>query len=134
MQWRLRPAIILEWLDLGADAALQRTGGFAVCGISVPGGQIGLTRQDVVWFLLSEDALVQEVDDDLVILNLATEQYHALNSTARRFFELCRSSGSREEAVSRIAAEFGIDLVIAAQDLDALLAGLEQRGVLRSGQ
>jgi hypothetical protein len=102
--------------------------------MGAPGRAIGLKRQDVVWFLLSEDALVQEVDDDLVILNLATEQYHALNSTARRFFEFCRSSGSREEAVSRIAKEFGIDPAIAAQDLDGLLAGLEQRGVLRSRQ
>lgn len=86
-----------------------------------------------MWFSLNEDALIQELDDELIILNLATEQYHALNATARRFFELARSSDSRDVALDRIVAEFAIDPTVAAEDLDALINGLETRGVICLG-
>lgn len=83
-----------------------------------------------MWFMISDEVLIQPVDDDLVILNLATEQYHALNSTARVFLEICRSSNSRSDAISKILSAFEIGREEAEQDLEVFIGHLEKRGIL----
>lgn len=83
----------------------------------------------MTWFVLSDDVLVQEVDDELVVLNLATEQYFALNLTARTLFDWCRQSGSAREVVLRMVDEYAIDEATARVDLETFLAGLVKRGL-----
>jgi hypothetical protein len=81
----------------------------------------------MTWFVLSDDVLVQEVDDELVVLNLATEQYFALNATARALFEWCRQLGSAAEVVSRMVDAYAIDEATARADLENFLAGMVER-------
>jgi hypothetical protein len=82
------------------------------------------------WLTIPEDVLIQEVGDELVLLNLRTEQYYGLNVSARRFLELSRKSVSRDLAVCQISSEFGISQELAAVDLDSLISGLQLRGLV----
>jgi hypothetical protein len=70
-------------------------------------------------------------DSGLVVLNLDTEQYYALNSTARQFLLICDSASSFNDAAVAISEKFGISLERAAGDLRRLLDELQDRGLLR---
>jgi hypothetical protein len=79
------------------------------------------------WLVKNDDVLVQEVDEELVILNLSTEEYFALNKTARRFWEVALSEESREEVVRLLQIEFGVDRQKISDDLDGIVKGLNER-------
>jgi hypothetical protein len=83
------------------------------------------------WYEVSSSTLIHEVDSELVVLNLDTEQYYALNSTARQFLLICDSAPSFHDAAVAISERFGISLERAASDLRALLEALQNRGLLR---
>lgn len=74
---------------------------------------------------------MQEVELELVALNLDTEQYYALNSTARQFLSICEAARDFGEASASIAQHYQISPERAAVDLRALLDELQQRGLLR---
>lgn len=83
------------------------------------------------WFAISDDLLMQEIDDDMIVLNLSTEEYFALNPTARRILDFCKKSASFEEAVERIVAEYEISVETARNDLTQFLKKLEHRSIAR---
>lgn len=83
------------------------------------------------WCEVCSSTLIQEVEAELVALNLDTEQYYALNSTARQFLEICDSASSFGDAAAVISATFGIALERSAVDLRRFLEELQQRGLLR---
>ncbi len=79
------------------------------------------------WLQKYDDVLVQEIDEELVLLNLSTEEYYALNRTARRFWEVALIQGSREGVVDALQREFGVDAGRIAGDLDRIVRALEDR-------
>lgn len=83
------------------------------------------------WYEVCASTLVQEVELELVALNLDTEQYYALNSTARQFLSICESARDFDEASNSIAQHYEISLERATTDLRLLLEELQQRGLLR---
>lgn len=87
----------------------------------------------MAWLRKADDALVQVVDDEMVLLNLATEQYYALNLTGRRFFDVCLASDAREQAVDALVREFGVPSDVIQRDLDVLIDGLRSRGLVLLG-
>lgn len=79
------------------------------------------------WLQKCDDVLVQEIDDELVLLNLSTEEYYALNKTARRFWEVALGESDREGVINALRNEFGVDVLRIAGDLDRMVAALAER-------
>ena len=67
---------------------------------------------------------------ETVLLNLQTGQYHGLNPTGGRMFEVIGECGDPEVAAARLAAEFDQPPRTIAEDLHELCAGLIGRGLL----
>jgi hypothetical protein len=87
----------------------------------------------MAWLRKADDALVQVVDDEMVLLNLATEQYYALNLTGRRFLDVCLASNGPDQAVEELVREYGVPADVIRRDLDLLLDGLRSRGLVLLG-
>jgi hypothetical protein len=69
---------------------------------------------------------------ETVLLNLNTGQYHGLNPTGGRMFELLGECGDPQETVQRLAEEFGQPLEAVAADLRQLCSDLIERGLLEA--
>lgn len=68
--------------------------------------------------------------DQTVLLNLSTGQYHGLNASARRMFELLSERGSLNGIAAEVAREYGRPEDEIAADLVDLCAALSERGLL----
>lgn len=68
----------------------------------------------------------------MVLLNLNTGQYHGLNPTGGRMYEVLGDCGDLDEAAARLSEEFSQPLETVAEDLRQLCAGLLERGLLES--
>jgi hypothetical protein len=67
---------------------------------------------------------------ETVLLNLNTGQYHGLNPTAGRMFEVLEETRSPRQAAAQLAAEFELQIGSVEADLNELCAGLVDRGLL----
>lgn len=87
-------------------------------------------QKKVDWLTIPADVLIQEIEGEVILLNVPSERYHALNETGRRFLEWAQVSESFDDAVIRIAGDFGIGLDVAENDLERLLSQLTERGLV----
>jgi hypothetical protein len=69
---------------------------------------------------------------ETVLLNLDTGQYHGLNPTGGRMFEVLGECGDVRESATRLADEFQQPLESVAEDLRELCVGLVERGLLET--
>jgi len=67
---------------------------------------------------------------ETLVLNLQTGQYHGLNPTGGRMFELLEQCGSVREAAVRLAEEYAVDFDEIAPDLASFCADLRERGLI----
>jgi hypothetical protein len=68
--------------------------------------------------------------DQVVLLNLQTGQYHGLDPTGGRMLELLEETGSAHDVASRLAEEYGVPWERIAADVATFCAGLRERGLL----
>jgi hypothetical protein len=68
--------------------------------------------------------------DQLVLLNLQTGQYHGLNATARRMFELMVERSGTAGVIDDLAREYGRPKEELQADLTSLCDALTGRGLL----
>jgi len=69
---------------------------------------------------------------ETVLLNLNTGQYHGLNPTGGRMFEVLDECGDPEAAAGRLAEEFQQPLETVRSDLHELCRSLVERGLLET--
>jgi hypothetical protein len=69
---------------------------------------------------------------ETVMLNLQTGRYHGLNPTGARMVEALGRSPTVREAVTDLAAEYGIGVQEIEDDLCDLCAQLLERGLLQA--
>ncbi len=67
---------------------------------------------------------------ETVLLNLNTGQYHGLNPTAGRMFEVLEETGNPRQAAAHLAGDFELEVEVVEADLNELCAGLVDRGLL----
>lgn len=80
-------------------------------------------------FVVPPSVLLREVDGEMVLLNIATEQYYGLDPVgAAMVVELL--ARPREEAVEVLLARYTVDRERLVADLDALLTRLTSTGLL----
>jgi len=67
---------------------------------------------------------------ETVALNLDTGIYHGLNVTAGRMLDVLQKTGSFNETVDQLVAEYNRTVVEISQDLRTLCGELLQRGLI----
>ena len=76
------------------------------------------------------DVLVQELDGESVILNVATERYFGLDRTGTRMWVALTTRESIEAAHTSLLGVFDVDAARLRQDLEALVTTLVGHGLL----
>jgi hypothetical protein len=82
-----------------------------------------------------EDVLVQRLpDDELVLLDLATEEYYGLDATGTVMWDVLTETGHLDVAYTRLQDRFDVDPGVLRRDLDTFVSRLADRGLLRLGR
>ena len=80
------------------------------------------------------DVLVQRLmDEELVFLNLETEEYHGLDAVGTQMWDALVETGRTDLARKRLLETFDIDGETLTRDLEALVNQLSERGLLLVG-
>ena len=79
----------------------------------------------------SKDAMFRVMDDEAVILDLASATYFGLNAVGASFWKLLCENPSFTDAVSALLNEYDVDESTLTQDLEALVAELSHAGLVR---
>ncbi len=80
--------------------------------------------------LRNADLMVQEVDGETVLLDLASSTYFASNSTGTFLLQLLRQERERADLIEALAAQFGLDEAKAGEDVDAFVEALRAQDLL----
>lgn len=79
---------------------------------------------------VSPDTLFQEVTNEAVLLNLATEQYYILDDVGMRMWQLLAAHHETELVVEKLLGEYDADESTIRQDLAELIEKLTEVGLL----
>ena len=78
-----------------------------------------------------EHVVNRSFEEQTLLLNLDTGQYHGLNETGGRLLELLETTGGRvEAAMARLADEYGVPFAEIAPGLIEFCSELESRGLI----
>lgn len=80
---------------------------------------------------ISDEVMMQEVSGESVMLDLASEQYFGMNDVGTCFLEAIRDGQPVRAAIDRVAARFEVEREILDADIEALVADLTRRGIVR---
>jgi Coenzyme PQQ synthesis protein D (PqqD) len=67
------------------------------------------------------DVVAQRVQEEVVLVNLRTNEIYTLNKTAARAWELLAESEDRSVIEAKLASEFSADASVVGGELDVLL-------------
>jgi hypothetical protein len=79
----------------------------------------------------SEDVLMRALEGEAVLLDLASGTYFGLNEVGARVWSLVDAGRSVGEIRATLLAEFEVEESVLAADVEALIADLETRGLVR---
>lgn len=79
----------------------------------------------------AERLLVQEVGEEMVILDLDSEQYFALDQVGLRFWQLLDEEPSLEALIDRLGQEYAVERERLAADMEHFVARLLAQGLVR---
>jgi len=80
-----------------------------------------------------EDVVAREVGDETMLLDLATGTYYGLNAVGGRFWQLLEEGKTPAQARDALLEEFEVEPPVLDRDLEALLADLADKGLVRTG-
>ena len=80
---------------------------------------------------ISDDVLMQEVGDEVVLLDLASERYFGLDPVGTRAWQLMPECASLDAVHERLCAEFDAPPALIGEDLLALADQLLEAGLVR---
>lgn len=81
---------------------------------------------------IPDDVLWQQVEDQVVLLDLRSGEYHALNESGSRMWVLLVESGDASAALERLCAEYDATRATLSCDLAEFIAALVDRGLLEA--
>jgi len=79
---------------------------------------------------IPEDVMISRVEDEIVLLNLESEQYFALDDIGARVWELLSEYGSTDIVIEQISTEYDVEPEVFRGDLTKLLADLKEAGLV----
>jgi hypothetical protein len=80
--------------------------------------------------VIPSHVLVRHLDGESVLLNLETEKYFGLDTTATRMWELVTNSPTIELAYGQLVEEFEVEPEVLRKHLGDLLSELRENGLL----
>jgi hypothetical protein len=80
--------------------------------------------------IIPEDVLMQEVGGEAVLLNLATEKYHGLDSVGTRMWEVLRDSPDLQTAYITLLEEYAVEASELKTDLIAFINELAENKLI----
>jgi len=81
-------------------------------------------------FRSSPDALATRVGEEIVLVDLKTDQIYSLNRTAARIWELLCADCDRAEVERRMLEEFDVTPGQLAEAIDEVIMSMTQDGLL----
>ncbi len=78
----------------------------------------------------SESAMARQVDDELVILDVPSGQFFALNDVGRLIWDCLESDCSQDQLVDAVVAGYEVDREEASSDVAELVAQLVDAGLV----
>lgn len=81
----------------------------------------------------SEDVIFHALNNELVLLNLKTQQYFALNDIGTDMWNRLVEYGDLETVARLLSAEYEVDLETLRKDLQNLVGRLQAAGLLKTG-
>ena len=82
-------------------------------------------------FSIPEDVLFQDVNDEVVLLDLASEHYFGLDEVGARIWMLLKEQKAAGEIVEELLQEYEVDRADLESDVHELLAQLLEAGLIR---
>lgn len=77
--------------------------------------------------------LMQEIGEEVVILDLDTELYFALDQVGLRFWQLLDEVPSFDALIDRLALEYDVDRERLVADMEKFAGTLIDKGLVRAG-
>jgi hypothetical protein len=81
---------------------------------------------------IGEDVLFQQLEDEVVLLNMSSQQYYSLNEVGSRMWELLMELHEPNAVVDRLHQIYDVDKDVLRADLDRLVADLNGAGLLKT--
>ena len=81
-----------------------------------------------------ESVVYAELEDEAVLLNVASGIYYGLDSTGAFIWQLLAEGCGKDELVARLGEEFDADVEQLRRDVDEFLRALESKGLLSIGR
>ena len=78
----------------------------------------------------SKDVVSRRVGDEIVLVNLQSDEMYSLNPTGARAWELLGEGHDREAIDATLADEYDVDVEEVRRELESLLDELEHRGLV----
>jgi hypothetical protein len=83
------------------------------------------------WTVRTSDVAVREIEGEVVVLDVSTRQYHALNRTGGALWQQLEAGATDAELAATLTDRFGADPREAGADVRAFLDGLVALQLLR---
>jgi cell division septum initiation protein DivIVA len=80
------------------------------------------------------NVLFKRLGEEMVLFNLDTDHFYELNGPAARFWELLSAGHNTTQASERMLDEYEVERDQLASEAVALLASLQQEGLVSSGE
>ena len=78
----------------------------------------------------SERAMARTVDDEVVILDIASGQFYGINDVGSLVWDLLEYDTTRDALIEAVTAEFDVDPAQAGDDIDSLVSQLSDAGLV----
>lgn len=79
---------------------------------------------------ISDQVLLQRLDDEIVLLNMENDRYFGLQNVSARAWELITETGNTEAVFATLLGEYPVDETTLRQDLDELVNQLIDAGLV----
>ena len=79
---------------------------------------------------ISQEAIAQEVSDEVVILDLGSEQYFSLDPVGARIWALIGEYGSLGQVFNQLLSEYEVSEAELKSDLETLVQSLVAEGLV----
>ena len=84
--------------------------------------------------VLSDQVLLQQLDDEIILLDLQSGRYFGLQAVGVRAWELLATVGDTDAVLAALLAEYAVDADTLRHDLDELWQGLIDAGLVVAAQ
>ena len=81
-------------------------------------------------YSISEEVLYQEVNDEVVLLSMATGKYYGLNDVASKLWRLLGENGKCEDAISVLLDEYDVPEEQLRSDVSEIVGKMVTDGLL----